>query len=570
MFNFNSASTSNLTAPNSSQLGNGYASLLLGEVYSAMRLIPAPQRHMQHSYRAWFVEDTFKMNRKLTLTLGLRHELPTVVQEKDGLQSYLDLMLANPGAGGRLGALAFLSGRDALLDNYYRAFSPRLGIAYSLDAKTVIRTGFGIFFSPTNATNVGRFAGLFTAGLSYRQDFPQLYSGRVSVLSLDNGFPAPGVTPPIKDPTLQNNGTIDYINPGANKPGYASSWTFNIQRELPTNILVDVGYVGQRGSALPAGLENLNQVDFKYLSLGGLLLQSATSSAAVAAGIPLPYPGFTGSVAQALRPYPQFTGIRDLFQPIGWSTYHSVQLRGQKRYSNGLSILVAYTISKGFVSGSGYTGFGDDAAGGTPLDTNNRKLEKRLAGFDIPQNLILSWTYELPFGRGKKYASAVSGPVNQFVGGWQLNAIHRYASGTPFGVGGGGRMPVGGGFNRPVRVAGVDPRTSVSRYDFDPARDRYLNISAFQNTPDYVLGTAAPNYGDLRVFGMRNEDFSVLKSFTIHEQHRLQFRAEFFNVFNKVVFGGPSASVTSPAAFGTISSQANEPRHIQLGLKYLF
>lgn len=570
VFNFNSLSTSNLSAPNSSALGNGWASLLLGEVYSAMRLIPAPERHMQHSYRAWFVEDTLKVSRKLTLTLGLRHELPTVVREKDGLQSYLDLRLPNPRAGGRLGALAFLQGKSALLDNYHRAFSPRFGIAYSLNNKTVIRTGFGIFFSPTNATNVGRFAGRFTAGLSYRQDFPQLFAGRVAALILDNGFPEPTVRPPIKDPSLQNNSSIDFINPGAAKPGYASSWTFDIQRELPGSILLDVGYVGQRGTALPSGLENLNQVDFKYLSLGSLLLQSAGSAAAAAAGIGLPYPGFTGTVAQGLRPYPQFTGISNLFQPIGWSTYHSMQLRAQKRYSNGLSMLVAYTISKTFVSGGSYTGFGDSAAAGIPIDTNNRKLEKRLADFDIPQNLVLSWTYELPFGKGKRYAGGVSGAVNQFIGGWQLNGIHRYASGTPFGASGGGRMPVGGGFNRPNRVAGVNPRTDVSRKEFDPARDLYLNINAFQNTPDYVLGSAAPNYGDLRVFGMRNDDISVLKNFVLHERHRLQFRAEFFNIFNKVVFGGPAASVTSPASFGRISSQANEPRHIQLALKYLF
>jgi hypothetical protein len=570
-FQFHSLSTSNLSAPNSSQLGNGYASLLLGEVYSAMRLLPAPERHMQHSFRAWFVEDTMKLGRKLTVTLGLRHELPTVVHEKDGLQSYLDLNLPNPGAAGRPGALAFLTGgRKALLDNYYRAFSPRIGLAYAIDEKTVLRAGFGIFFSPTNATNIGRFAGLFTAGLSYRQDFPQLFGGRVSVLRLDNGIPESPIKPPVRDPALQNNGTIDFINPGAAKPGYNSSWTFNVQRELPASILLDIGYVGQRGTNLPSGLENLNQVDFRYLSLGGVLLQSVTSTAAVAAGIRPPYPGFTGSVLQALRPYPQFTDIRNLFQPIGWSTYHSMQLRAQKRYRNGISVLVAYTVSKSFVSGAGYTGFGDDASNGRPLDTNNRGLEKRLAGFDMPQNLVLSWTYELPFGKGRRWANGASGLVNQLVSGWQLNAIQRYASGTPIGVSGGGRIPVGGGFNRPSRLPGVSPLTSVTRGQFDPARDRYLNIDAFQNTPDYVVGTAAPNFGDMRVFGMRNEDFSVLKSFAIHEQHRLQFRAEFFNLFNKVVFGGPATNVAAPASFGRISSQANEPRHIQLGLKYLF
>lgn len=569
-FNFNSLTTSNLALPNSTQLGNGYASLLLGEVYSAMRLLPAPERHMQHSYRAWFVEDTLKLSRRLTITLGLRHELPTVVRERDGFQSYLDLNLPNPAAGGRPGALAFLSGRKALLDNYYRAFSPRVGLAYALNEKTIVRTGFGIFFSPTNATNIGRFAGLFNAGFSFRHDFPQVFGGRLSVLRLDDGFPPPPITPPVKDPTLRNNSTIDFMNPGAAKPGYNSSWTFNIQRELPAGILLDVGYVGQRGTNLPSGLEHLNQVDFRYLNLGSLLLQSISSPAAAAAGITPPYPGFAGSVLQALRPYPQFTDINNLFQPIGWSTYHSMQLRGQKRYRGGVSLLVSYTISKAFVSGPGYTGFGDSAASARGLDTNNRQLEKRLAGFDMPQNLVLSWTYELPFGRGKRWGGSMAGWVNHVVGGWQLNAIQRYASGTPLGVGGGGRIPVGGGFNRPNRLPGVPTRTDISRGDFDPARHVYLNINAFENTPDYVVGNAAPSYGDMRVFGMRNEDFSILKTFAIYEQHRLQFRAEFFNVFNKVVFGAPATNVAAPASFGRISSQANEPRHIQLGLKYFF
>jgi hypothetical protein len=360
------------------------------------------------------------------------------------------------------------------------------------------------------------------------------------------------------------------MNPGAAKPGYAETWTFNVQRELPTKILLDVGYVGQRGLNLPSGLENLNQVGFQYLGLGSLLLQDINSVAARAAGIALPYPGFTGSVLQALRPYPQFTSILDEFQPIGWSTYHSMQLRATKRYSSGISILVAYTISKEFVSGGGFTGFGDTAATSTPLDTYNRQLEKRLAGFDQPQNLILSWTYELPFGRGKKYMNSAPRAVDEFIGGWQVNSIDRYASGAPIGVSGGGSIPVGGGFNRPVAVPGVTQRTDASCTAFDPAVDRYLNINAFQTTSNYILGNAAPNYGSMRTCGMRNEDFSVLKSFTLHERHKLQFRAEFFNIFNRMIFGGPSTGVNSPTSYGKISGQANSPRHIQLALKYEF
>jgi hypothetical protein len=222
------------------------------------------------------------------------------------------------------------------------------------------------------------------------------------------------------------------------------------------------------------------------------------------------------------------------------------------------------------VSGGGYTGFGDDATNARPLDTNNRALEKRLAGFDTPHNLIISWTYELPFGRGKRFLGSSSGFVNVLAGGWQVNAIHRYVSGTPVGVSGGGIIPLANGGNRPNRVAGTTGRTDVSRGDFDPARDRYLDPAAFSQPAPFTLGTAPPVLGNVRNFGLLNEDFSVLKDFALYEQHRLQFRAEFFNVLNRVVFGSPSGNLNAPATFGRISGQANSPRNIQLGLKYVF
>jgi hypothetical protein len=569
-FVFDPLSTANTSSPDATRQGNGWASLLLGQVYSANRLIPAPQRRMRNEYYAWYAEDVWKVSRKFTLTLGVRHEIPTVVQEAGSAQSYLDLHLANPGAGGRLGALSFLKPGQLLTPNYYRAFSPRVGVAYAWNEKTVIRAGFGMFWSPTNATSVGRMNIAYIAGFSYPQSFPQLTSGRVPALLLDDGIPAYTGTLPNTDPSLVNGTTIDYMNPGAGKPGYVSSWTFNIQRELPGQFLLDLGYVGQKGSALPSGLENLNQVDFRYLSLGNTLNQDINSAAAQAAGISAPYPGFRGSVTQALRPYPQFTDIQNLYQPIGWSKYHSLQMRLQKSYSSGLSMLVAYTLSKDIVSGGGYTGFGDTASGSRPLDTNNRALERRLASFDIPQNLIVSWSYELPFGQGKRMLGSAPKVASFLVSGWQVNAIHRYASGTPISVGGGGVIPLSNGGNRPNRVTGVDPTTGVGRGDFDPAKDLYLNINAFSQPAPFTVGNAAPVLGNVRTFGMINEDFSVLKDFRIHEAHRLQFRAEFFNVLNRVVFGSPSANLNAPASFGRIGGQANSPRHIQFGLKYIF
>ncbi len=569
-FTFSPLSTANLTSAAAAQQGNGWASLLLGQVFSATRLIPAPLRRMRNQYYAWYVEDVIKLNRKFTLTLGLRHEIPTVVREADSRQSRLNLSLPNPGAGGRLGALEFLAPGGLLTPTYTRAFSPRLGIAYSLNEKTVIRTGFGIFYSPTNATSVGRQAGLFSSGFSFPQIFAQTTSGRVPALLLDSGVPAFTGTLPNPDPSLVNNGVIEFMNPGAGKPGYMSSWTFNLQRELPGQFLLDMGYVGQKGSALPSGLENLNQVDVRHLSLGNTLNADINSAAAQTAGVARPYANFTGSVSQALRPYPQYTDIRNLYQPIGWSTYNALQIRLQKRYSAGFNFLAAYTLSKSLVSGGGYTGLGDDAAGSRPLDTNNRAIEKRLAGFDTPHNLVLSWGYELPFGKGRKMLSGVGRLGDALVGGWQVNAIQRYVSGTPVGVGGGGVIPLSNGGNRPNVVAGTPARTGVSRAEFDPARDRYLDVNAFSQPAAFTFGNAPPVLPNVRTFSLYNEDFSILKDFRLYEAHRLQFRAEFFNVLNRVVFGGLQTNLNAPAAFGRITGQANSPRNIQLGLKYIF
>jgi len=570
LYNFLPRGTANLTAADFASQGNGWASFLLGQVDNGSRLIPPPLRQMRNEFYSYYVEDVLKVTSKLTMTLGLRHELPTVVQELGGRQSVLNVTTPNPGAAGRQGALVFLKDGDRLVENYSRAYSPRFGLAYSLNEKTVIRTGFGIFFSPTNATSIGRFSGLFASGFSFRQDFPQTTSGRLPALILDTGIPAFTGTLPNTNPALNNGGSVDYINAASGKPGYASSWTFNIQRELPAQFLLDLGYVGQKGTALPAGLQNLNQVDSQYLQLGNVLNADITSAAAQAAGIQAPYAGFRGSVAQALRPFPQYTAIRNLFQPIGWSKYHSMQLRLQKRYANGSTLLTAYTLSKNIVSGGGFTGLGDDAAGGLPLDVRDYNRETRLAGFDRTHNLILSWTYELPFGKGKRFVSGATGVLNNLVGGWQITGIQSYQSGAPIGVGGGTNIPLFGGGNRPNRVSGASGRTSISIGEFDPALHRYLDINAFSQPAAFAFGNAAPNYADIRTFTFLNEDFSILKDVKIREGHLFQFRAEFFNLFNRVVFGGIGANINAPATFGTVSGQENVPRNIQFGLKYIF
>ena len=565
---FSNLSTSNLTDPRSNALGNAWASLLLGEVYSGQRLIPPQQaRQYRSNFYAWFVEDVLKVSRQLTVTVGLRQELPKSPWETTGGWSFLDTSQPNAKAGGLPGVLSFLGKGQSLTPNYYGAWSPRIGLAYQVNTKTVLRTGFGLFYSPTNAADIGQTYSVFNAGYTYPQVFSQLSNGRVSVFNIDSGVPAANVTVPNKDPYLRNGQTIDAVNAGSQKPGVAASWTFNVQRELPRQFVLNVGYVGQRDYRLSSGLENLEQVNTRYLSLGATLSADINSPAAKAANIVAPYPGFTGTVSQALRPYPQFTGINNDLQPTGWSTYNSLQATLQRRYSNGMSFLTSYTWSKTIVSGSTYSGRGVDAAAGLPLDTNNPVLDKRLAVFDVPHNVVIAWTYALPFGDGKRFMSKPGRAIDLIAGGWQFTAIQRYASGTPLGISGGGTIPLFNSGNRPNRVAGVQAIKSTG--GFDPATSLYLNAAAFTQPAAYTFGTAAPNYGDIRAFGTVNEDVSLHKSFRFFEGHQLQFRVEAFNLFNRVVFGSPDSNTLSPN-FGKIASTLNSPRSVQLVLRYEF
>lgn len=562
-------STSSLTDPRFNQLGNGWASFMLGDVFSGARFFPMGTRTVQNEFYSYYVDDVWRVARNLTVTLGFRHEIPTTVRDIDGRQSGFDPSLPNPGAAGVPGALRFFGER--IVENYFAQLSPRVGIAYTITPKTVIRSGFGIFYSPGNATQIGQFPGRYNAGFTFPQAFPNVTAGRVPAFNLDQGVPAFTGTLPNRDPALLNGATIDFMNPGANKAGYTNSWTFNIQRELPAAFLLDVGYVGSRSLRLPSGLENLNQVDTSYLRLGNTLNADINSAAAIAAGIAPPYPGFRGSVAQALRPFPQYTGVNNLAQPTGFSNYHSLQLRAQRRFVNGFSFLLAYTFSKTLVHGGGYTNREIDAAGAVPLDTKNRGLEKRLAPFDRRHVAIASWTWELPFGRGKRWLGSAPGIADAFVGGWMLNGIHNWRSGAPVFIGGGGVIPLFGGGNRP-NIVNTNFYTGVDRgaYDpGDPALNRMLDINAWGQPAAFTFGTAAPTYNGLRTFGAISEDFSIQKNFRIWEEHRIQFRAEMFNAFNRVNWGGPAANINAPANFGRITG-TEPPRSIQLVLKYIF
>jgi hypothetical protein len=577
-FTFDSNSTSLPDSSNFAVWGNSFASFLLGQVYGASWAKPAPVRTYFDDLWAFYAEDTIKLSPKATLNIGLRYELPIYAKEVLGQESYLDITVPNPGAGGLPGAMIFhgkgagRTGTYNIFGSYHDAFAPRIALTYAFNSKTVARLGYGVF---RIYPNYGRLNGCnFWCG-GYGEDLAtsSTNSGVTPAFLLDAGVPS-SPTPPIFDPTLDNNGAISWVNPSSNKPAFMGSWSVDVERDLPSNMMVDVAYVGSNTVHTWTGLENINQVNPSYLSLGNTLYESAYSSDAVAAGIKIPYTGFQGSVAQALRPYPQYTAIYDMYQPTGYANYNSLQVRAQKRFSGGLSFLLAYTFAKELGTPGGDT-FGDIYGGGGTgsLNTFDRRIEKSIVGWNQNHTLVASWIYELPFGRGKHFLSSLSGPANQIIGGWQINSIETYNSGTPIGVGGGPDIPLFEGVdNRPNWISkNVRTAAGSNMGSYDPNVDVYLNINAFSQPAPFTYGNAPPILPDVRTPAYYDEDFSIFKKFFLPNESRyLEFRAEFFDIFNRVCFGGPSANINSPNTFGIIGSQANTPRVIQFGLKFIF
>ncbi|MCI0624854.1 MAG: TonB-dependent receptor [Acidobacteria bacterium] len=580
-FNFSRLTTSQPSSPSFNVWGNSFASFLLGEVSSAERLVNPLRNVWTEGEYALYAQDKIQITPRLTVTMGLRWDLPRYLEESEHRVSTFDPALPNPAAGGRLGALtlfgegAGLNGNTGSIlgDDYYRAFSPRFALAYRLTDKTVLRTGYGLFHFFPNAGRIvsGMF---FQQGFTARLFATSTNNDITSAFNIAQGFPIPesSVVTPNTNPSQSNGGTIDFMNQDSNLTGINQSWTFNIQRELPASTLLDLAYVGSKSNRTWSGLEDINQVHPQFLSLGSVLQTNINSPQAAAAGIRPPFAGFTGSVAQALRPYPQYTVINDLFQPTGYSSYHALQLRLQKRYASGVAFLVGYTLSKTLGAGS-EDSFGDNAAGASAgfraLDTYNRHLEKTLLAFDQTHVLTTSVVWSLPFGRGKALGSNWSPVVDKFLGGWQVNAVLRYQSAPAVAVSGGPAILLFGGGNRPNWVSS-DVRTSVSMEAFDPAVDRFINASAFGQPAPFTIGNAPRRISNLRGPAFYKEDFSVFKEVTFAESIRLQFRGEFFNLFNRVNFGAPVSNLNNPNTFGQITSQVGDPRLIQFGLRLSF
>jgi len=600
-FNFTQGPTSSPTDTNS---GFGFASFYLGAASNAY--IDIPQINgWRAKYVAVFAADDWKVDPKLTVNLGLRYDMPIPVTEAHNRMSFVNPTLPNPGAGGLPGAYVFEGSGTGRLGGsspqsiFKKAFGPRVGLAYSVDPNTVIRAGYGIYFS---TQRVGGFAENDSQGFfsSYTYPTPASIQTPAVVLSQITGYP--GKEPPFIDPTVMNGqGNALFLESKVDRPGTIQNWTLDVQRQLPMKTIVDVGYVGAHGDHLQAFLHDPNQGNPANQSRGACLqvniANQATSPAC--AGQPLvaaPYAGFSGTVSQALRPFPQYGTVTvdsaTMDDPFGDYTYHALQVQVTKRTNSGLNVLASYSWSKNITNAdSEYpteaAWEGNDTSGA--LNTYNLKVEKALSQFDIPQRVVLAWTYDLPFGKGKKFANQ-GGAVNVLAGGWQIAAVQKYQSGTPLavtspgwtsGIFAGGEGATGAS-SRPNSVTGQPVKALHGKYVW--GQSRLLNQAAFAPAANFTFGNAPRALGVRELFN-KSEDFNVTKAIPMFtERVHTDFRVEFFDLFNRHRFTGFDTSVTCSTSetqtcdplvntnsnFGNASGLAYGPRNIQGSLRVTF
>jgi len=348
------------------------------------------------------------------------------------------------------------------------------------------------------------------------------------------------------------------------------NWNFNIQRELPGRLVLDLGYVGNKGTRLRNGdLVRLNQLPASVLQEYGTRLNNAVTNPqqAAANGIPYPFPGFQGTVGSALRPYPQVQGnqtVQNYGAPVGFSTYHGLQITLNREYANGLTLYSNYVWSKTLTNVDSSLIGGNDG----PLDYYNLALEKTVAEYDIPHMVKTYVSYDLPFGRGR-------GWMNRLFGGWSAAAILNYYSGTPIQFSAPTALSGGwnGAVNRPNVAAGPLVRDDFDRSAFELSTSRspnnlYLNRDMFSLPGPLQLGTGAKRYGNVRNFGTINENLTLTKSHQITEHVRFQLRGELLNLFNRHMLGGISGDVNN-ANFGYATSVSGN-RQVQVSGRFDF
>lgn len=577
-FTFNSTWTrgpldNSATAPN--ELGQSFASFLLGLPSSGS--VFSGSSYAEQSL-AWglFVHDDWKVSPKLTLNLGLRWEFESPLTERfdrsvsgfdrSGVQPMEGQARTNYGLNPtpevpatqfnvRGGLLFPTAETPALYETPKKNFMPRFGFAYKLTEKTVVRGGYGIFYGFLGQRRFPVIQSGFTASTPLNVS---LNNGLNFLETLSTPFQGGLVTPLGASEGIRTflGQNVTYFNQTPST-SYMQRWQLGFQRELPGDFVFEGSYVGNRGTDIEI-TRNLNVTPRWYLSTSPV--RDNTRDSYLAANVPNPFvglmPNSAGTAFRAtsiarerlLRPYPHFDQVNDTSYD-GYSWYHSLQLRLEKRFSKGYTIGANYTLSK-FMQASEL------------LNQDDPRPTEVISDLDRPHRLTVSGIYELPFGRGRPLLANSNGIVSRIVGGWQMAGVYTFQAGAPINF---GNII----FNGDIRSVGLsgDQQSIDSWFDFNNAG--WVKPTAQQLTRN--VRTFPLRFGYLRADNINNYDLSVLKKTEITETKYLEFRAEFINAFNHALFAAPTTDPVS-SDFGRIrtANQANYPRRVQLMLKFVF
>jgi hypothetical protein len=613
--NFRANQTANNCCELSDQ-GFPIASLLTGATefsFNSVQNIDPGWRQFSQSY---FFQDDIKLTPRLTINAGVRYDLPGLRFESHDRFRGFDPTAPNPEAGGRLGAIAGAAGQGGVQAEFRTLakpdrsnIGPRIGAAYSINDKTVVRGGIGLYYAPI-LYGFGGNNTLTEGTIGYNSPRPANINGGADAnpdLFLRNYRSVPGT-----DPNSQFIGSdIDYFDRNF-KTGRTLQYGVDLQRELPYNFALQLSYTGHHADRLRSDLGRINAVPLNALKLGFELLNkplanvnAAERAFAQSAGVTLPasnnavFTGFNGSVGQSLKPFPQYGYIRNQLESQGHSTYNALTVKLDRRFTRGIQFGVSYTLSKLVTDAS------EDLFGGSPIGSilqnpYNPGALRVVSPNSVPHVFVVNYLIALPFGKGHRFLNQ-DGIVDRLFGGWQLSGIQRYQSGLPLVVRLTGQDAFTGsgptGFNTDILPNLTGQPVLTGNTQLVNGRAQIFNPGAFSAPPsfnrnappEFVGGAINPAYityysDPLRFFGnaspvlnnardlpFLSENISLLKKTRLTETMTLELGAEAFNIFNRHRLTQPGSDLNNVGALGFSSVDAGyAPRVIQIRVRFIY
>ncbi len=595
-YTFNGIFSQQYNTTTASNTGSDFADLLLGFPSSSIAGT-ASAEYYYVNYYSGYLQDDIRATSKLTFNVGLRYEFETGEAEK--YNNYIvgfNQTAFNPiqsllpsGSGVSAYGVPLIQGQpgnpNACCNARTNKLGPRAGFAFQLNDKTTLRGGYGIFYAPMYFS----LDTTYSPGLSQTTTYLATADGfATSANSLSNPYPNGVIQPAtIQKGVLQQLGGTTYFPDQNRQNGLVQQFSADIQRQLPFGVALEVGYVGSRSSHLMAsysgaGYEPINQLPLQYMSMGTALAAKVANPFYGLPNVGGSLAAATVAQAQLLLPFPEYSQVYDS-NSFGKAQYDSLIVKAQKRFSQGLTFLTAFTWSRNV--DNTYGGLGANyfntcngpctAAPAYPQNVYNLAAEWGLAAGTQPLRYTIGWTYELPFGQGKPLLNG-NRALGYFVGGWSINGTGTISDGFPLGIfQSNANSLIGTLEQRPnatgtsaVGVSSPEAATNNSGY--------WLNPAAFSLAPAYTFGNTSrtlPVYGP----GMATWDISLFKTVKIGERFRAQFRAEALNAFNTPGFANPiqqflgiGSNGKPVGTFGQITQTMVIPREIQLGLKFSF